>query len=177
MSEVAEHLPNDVKGLKEVLRILKPGGVLALTVPNANYPFLWDPVNWLLERIFKTHVKSGFWAGIWNQHIRLYKPQQIRDALEKAGFYVSKVEVQTKWCLPFNHYLINIGARMLKAQMLPNNLRSQVNKFEEFDSKQRSFIPKLYFGMAEFADSFNKKNNSNVGMTIFVKAEKPKKGN
>src|SRR5258708_2618194 len=38
MSEVAEHLPNDLKGLKEVFRILKPNGVLCITVPNANYP-------------------------------------------------------------------------------------------------------------------------------------------
>src|SRR3989344_5232920 len=45
MSEVTEHLPNDVKGLKEVYRILKPGATLCLTVPHANYPFLWDPIN------------------------------------------------------------------------------------------------------------------------------------
>ena len=40
MSEVAEHLSSDIKGLKEVYRVLKPGGIIALTVPNKNYPFL-----------------------------------------------------------------------------------------------------------------------------------------
>ena len=49
MSEVAEHLHDDLKGLTEVKRILKPGGILCLTVPNANYPFLLDPINRLLE--------------------------------------------------------------------------------------------------------------------------------
>lgn len=174
MSEVAEHLPNDLKGLKEVYRIIKPGGILVLSVPHQNYPFLWDPLNWILEHLFNTHIKSGFWAGIWNQHIRLYSPQQIKSVLEKAGFGVDKIEVQTKWCLPFNHYLINIGARMLKAQILPNNLHSQVNKFQQFNPKKRSFLTKLYFDMAQFVDSFNKKNHSIVGMTIFVRAQKPR---
>src|SRR5688572_26501638 len=43
MSEVLEHLPSDIKGLREIRRILKKGGKLILTVPNANYPLLWDP--------------------------------------------------------------------------------------------------------------------------------------
>ncbi len=174
MSEVAEHLPNDLKGLREVYRIIKPGGILALTVPHKNYPFLWDPVNWSLERIFKTHIKSGFWAGIWNQHIRLYSKDQICKVLEKAGFKIEKAEVQTFWCLPFNHYLLNIGWRMLKAKVLSANLHCQVNKFQQVDPKDRSFLPKIYFNVSEFVDSFNKRSDITVGMTIFVKAEKPK---
>jgi ubiquinone/menaquinone biosynthesis C-methylase UbiE len=33
MSEVAEHLPNDVKGIKEIKRVLKKGGILCLFPP------------------------------------------------------------------------------------------------------------------------------------------------
>ena len=78
MSEVAEHLPDDVKGLKEVKRLLKKAGILILTVPNHNYPFFWDPLNWTLEHFWGTHIKSGFWSGLWNQHLRLYKPDEIK---------------------------------------------------------------------------------------------------
>lgn len=173
MSEVAEHLPNDVKGLKEVYRIMKSGGLLALTVPHQNYPFLWDPVNWLLERVLNIHIKSGFWAGIWNQHIRLYSKEQICKVLEKVGFKVNKVEIQTRWCLPFNHYLINIGARILKAHLLPNNLHKQVNKFQQVRSQKRSLLTKLYFNTAELVDKLNKESHAKVGMTVFVAAEKP----
>ena len=40
LSEILEHIDDDVAGLKEIYRVLKPGGVVAITVPNANYPVL-----------------------------------------------------------------------------------------------------------------------------------------
>ncbi|MEJ2745750.1 MAG: class I SAM-dependent methyltransferase, partial [bacterium] len=45
-SEVLEHLNDDRHALLEVSRVLKRGGVVGLTVPNCNYPLLWDPLNW-----------------------------------------------------------------------------------------------------------------------------------
>lgn len=172
MSEVAEHLPNDLRGLKEVYRSLKKGGVLLLTVPNQNYPFLWDPVNWTLERLFNFHVRSGFWAGIWNQHVRLYYPDQIEDVVKKAGFGIKELEVQTRWCLPFSHYLINLGARMIAGGVLPKDISSQVNKFEKFDPRKRSPLLKLFFSLANFADNFNKQSHPKTGTTIYINAVK-----
>lgn len=172
MSEVAEHLPNDLKGLKEVYRCIKKGGTLILTVPNHNYPFLWDPINWILERSFNFHIERGFWAGIWNQHVRLYYPDQIENVIKKAGFEIKQLEVQTRWCLPFSHYLINLGARMITGGILPKNISSQVNKFEQFDPFKRSFLLKLFFNMANIADSFNKQSHPKIGTTIYINAFK-----
>ena len=170
MSEVVEHLPNDVKGLTEVRRILKKDGILILTVPNARYPFLWDPVNWLLERLLNTHIKSGFWAGIWNQHIRLYKPRQIQRVVSKAGFRVSKVESLTFWCLPFNHYLLNFGARIL-AKDKSNNLTKGANKF--LISGKRNPITGLFFTLSGLVDSLNDfYMPKSFGVSIFLKSKK-----
>lgn len=172
MSEVAEHLPDDSKGLKEVYRCTKKGGILLLTVPNQNYPFLWDPTNWVLERFLDTHIKGGFWAGIWNQHIRLYTKEQVAEVIRKAGFKIEILEVQTRWCLPFSHYLINLGARLLASNKLSEQFAKQANKFEYYDVNKRSPIIKLYYALAEFADRFNKNNHPSIGTTIFIKAFK-----
>jgi len=154
MSEVAEHLPSATKGIQEIYRILKPGGTIVLTVPCKNYPFLWDPVNWIFELLFNTHIKNGFWAGIWNQHIRLYSQSQINSVLKSAGFRVKKSQIQTFWCLPFNHYLINLGARMLINGKLPKSLKNSANKFSR--SEDKSLNPaKIFLSVANTIDKLN----------------------
>lgn len=171
MSEVAEHLPDDVKGLKEVFRILKPGGILCLTVPNANYPMLWDPLNWFLERLFGIHIKSGFFAGIWNQHLRLYQPSQIKLALEKAGFKIEKLESLTFWCLPFNHYLVNLVARYLHNQYLKGTPNATLNKFTT--SPHRSPLLNLAFWAVNQLDKLNDLwQPGDVGVSVLVVAKK-----
>lgn len=172
MSEVAEHLPNDVKGLKEVYRILKPGGVLCLTVPNANYPLLWDPVNWVLERVANRHIESGFWAGIWNQHIRLYRRSEIVKAVEKAGFKVETAQSTTFWSLPFNHYLVNLVARFIAQNRDNQDLVQQFNKFAK--QPKQSPVMKFLFDVVNEIDKLNdyyQPTDSGVG--VFVKAIKP----
>jgi len=170
MSEVAEHLPNDVKGLKEIYRVMKKGGTLALTVPNARYPLFWDPINRILEDIFDTHVSSGFWAGIWNQHQRLYTTDEIKRVVEKAGFTVKNIEALTYWSLPFNHYIINAGARIL-ASGTKSAAVSGANKFKP--AEHRSIINTIYFYVASAIDRLNDIwTPKDRGVGVIVVAEK-----
>jgi len=84
MSEILEHVADDVAALCEAFRVLKPGGVVAITVPNADYPFLWDPLNKTLEWLFKSPIRTGMFAGIWANHVRLYWRDQLRAAVAGA---------------------------------------------------------------------------------------------
>lgn len=171
LSEVAEHLPDDLKGLKEVYRVLKPEGTLCISVPNANYPLFWDPVNWIAERIFGVHIKSGFWAGLWFDHIRLYRPEQLRHVIEKAGFKIEELRSLTWWCLPFNHYLVNLVARLLWGGKLSSKLVSSVNKYEK--NPQRMLLITLAFKIVNAVDYLNDfYQPQNLGVGVFAKVQK-----
>lgn len=131
MSEVMEHLPDDIKCMKEVRRVLKKNGRLVLSIPHINYPFFWDPINWTLDHLFNTHIKSCFWAGIWNQHLRLYTQDNLQNLLKKGGFKKATIAKLTHYCLPFNHYIINIVAIILAGKKMPNIFQRLFSKYEE----------------------------------------------
>ncbi len=71
-SEVLEHIPDDGAAIAELARVLKPGGVLAVTVPR----WLPERVCWALSRDYH-QVPGG--------HVRIYRGHQLRAALRRAG--------------------------------------------------------------------------------------------
>lgn len=170
MSEVIEHVTDDeVKVLTEVNRVLKKDGILVLTTNNIDYPFLWDPVNWMLQHLFNTHIKSGFWAGIWNQHDRLYKESRIKQLVKEAGFNVQQIESLTSWCIPFNHYIVNLIAKLFYSNKLPKHLAKGINKFQ--NSKQ-PFLVSAGFSLINLIDKLNDTLPQKNGVSIFIRARK-----
>lgn len=130
-SEVLEHVSDDLSALREINRVLKKEGVFVLSVPYKNYPFFWDPINWTLDHFFDAHIKSGFWAGIWNQHLRLYRQDNLQTLLKKGGFKKATFAKLTHYCLPFNHYIINIVAIILAGKKMPSIFQRLFCKYEE----------------------------------------------
>jgi ubiquinone/menaquinone biosynthesis C-methylase UbiE len=71
-AEIMEHLPEDELAMAELYRVLKPGGLIAVTVPR----WLPEKVNWALSDDYH-NVPGG--------HIRIYKGSELRAKLEKQG--------------------------------------------------------------------------------------------
>lgn len=148
LSEILEHVEDDVAGLREVLRVLKPGGVAAITVPNAHYPFLWDPINWTLERVFGTHIQHGALAGIWANHVRLYRREQLRAAVEDAGLIVEQERAFTHYSFPFIHNIVyGLGKPLLESGLLPDEMATAADR-TTFDQNRGSLLNPVNFGVA-----------------------------
>lgn len=129
-SEVLEHLPDDAAAVREIARVLKPGGTAVFTVPDADFPFTWDPPNWLLKRMGGFQLKGERpWSGIWYGHRRLYSPGQLSRLLRDNGLAVEKERGLTFRTPPFAHLLMyGIGKPLLQRGFLPKGLSQQTDR-------------------------------------------------
>jgi len=73
-SEVMEHVPNDIAALEEFRRVLKPGGVVAVTVPT----FLPERICWALNDNYHAPKSVG-------GHVRIYTRTELRAKFSGAG--------------------------------------------------------------------------------------------
>ncbi|GIW59911.1 MAG: hypothetical protein KatS3mg087_0977 [Patescibacteria group bacterium] len=177
-TEVLEHVPDDNLAMRELLRVLKPGGKLAVTVPNHNFPFLWDPVNWIAQNIFHKPIKKSpfddFFAGIWYGHTRLYQVDSLHDQLRQAGFRVHDLQAVTHWSLPFNHYLLNLMARLLYGGKMSPQMKAAVSKFETTKKQSRPLLIQLGFFIFSTVDKLNDYTKlSDSSVSIYALCYKP----
>jgi SAM-dependent methyltransferase len=171
LSEVLEHVPDDRSALLEVKRILKPGGLVAITVPNHDYPLLWDPVNRTRESLGLAPIREGFFGGLWTDHQRLYTRDSIADLVRGAGLAVEDARQFVHHCFPFAHNLVyGLGMRLVQSGIL-----SEADRFRYDANTGSRFAPlNLARGLFRWIDSWNDpvSDEGKTAVILSVKARK-----
>ncbi len=74
-SEVLEHVPDDTKAIREMVRVLKDDGILAISVPSC----LPESICWRISRSYYDHPGG---------HVRIYKANQLITTLRQNNLRV-----------------------------------------------------------------------------------------
>jgi ubiquinone/menaquinone biosynthesis C-methylase UbiE len=74
-TEVLEHIPDDKAGISELVRVLKLGALIAVSVPNYIPEVLFWTISW------------GYWHSPGG-HIRIYQPGEMAEALGESGLEI-----------------------------------------------------------------------------------------
>ena len=73
-SEVLEHIYNDEDALSELFRVLKPQGILAITVPS----YFPEKICWALSDEYHAPIEVG-------GHVRIYKKRELEAKISAVG--------------------------------------------------------------------------------------------
>jgi ubiquinone/menaquinone biosynthesis C-methylase UbiE len=179
LAEVLEHLGDDRAGLAEAVRVTRPGGLIAISVPNANYPFWWDPVNKTLETLLGTHISRGPLAGMWADHIRLYTLDDLLTLIDGAGLQVEAVRMLVHYCFPFSHNLVyGVGKPFLESGLLPARMANAASRYRLNGQAGGRFNPVnaglwMFNQVDRLNDRLNEEECEISAMNICVKARVP----
>ncbi len=92
--EVLEHVQDDRLAVEEMVRVLKPGGRIALFVPNRGYPFETHGIYWRGRYRFGNIPLVNYLPRRWRDrlapHVRVYSAGDLKKLF--AGLAVRIVE-------------------------------------------------------------------------------------
>lgn len=114
-SEVLEHIPDNKGAIAELVRVLKPGRDLAVSVPR----FLPERICWALSKSY--HQEPG-------GHIRIYKKKALQRIFENAGTKCWKISYRHALHAPYWWIKCLVGHKNEKSRII--NL---YRKFLEWD--------------------------------------------
>jgi SAM-dependent methyltransferase len=84
--EVLEHVQNDAQAVREMVRVLRPGGRIVIFVPNRGYPFETHGIYWQGKYYFGNKPFVNYLPRSWRDrlapHVKVYSKRDLTDLFD-----------------------------------------------------------------------------------------------
>ncbi len=111
-SEILEHVPDDLGVMQELSRVLKPGGILAVTVPSA----IPEQICWWLDDAYHAPKSEG-------GHIRIFSRVELSTKLASVGLQPTEHHRAHALHTPYWWLKCAVGVRNDDNQLVRSYLR------------------------------------------------------
>jgi ubiquinone/menaquinone biosynthesis C-methylase UbiE len=95
--EVLEHVRDDRQSIEEMVRVLKPGGIILLFVPNRGYPFETHGMYWHHRYYFGNIPLINYlptrWRNYLAPHVRAYTSSDIKHLIRALPVKVIQQQI------------------------------------------------------------------------------------
>lgn len=109
--EVIEHVQDDRAAIREMIRVLRPGGCVILFCPNRGYPFETHGIYWKGNYRFGNKLFVNYLPRIWRDklapHVRIYSARDLEKLFD--GLPVRFIE-QTVIFGAYDNIIARFGA-------------------------------------------------------------------
>ncbi len=105
-NHVLEHIPDDLKAMSEIYRVLKKGGIAILQVPYS------ETISATIEEPLIANPERQSELFGQKDHVRIYQLNDYISRLGQSGFIVSKISY--KELSAFHHHAIQVDETFLE---------------------------------------------------------------
>ena len=148
--DVIEHIKDDERTLGEMFRVLKPGGLLLMTVPA--YPWMWSEHDEALH------------------HMRRYRAGELRTKIKNGGFLIEELSYFVFPSIPFR--VLKLCVKKIKSFV---GLKEE-KVLKTDDVILPSFLNSLFILWLEIERHLMKYISLPAGSSLVVVGRKPARG-